>query len=282
MARMWIVVGDATTGDGRVLTGAPSTDIEGRPVARVGDRTSCRRHGGNFAIVTGDDTVLIDGQPVAREGDALACGCRLIAGKQSLVHVDQGRSAGASAPTPLLRSAINLWKPSAPADALPLKATPTTAAAQESGRRDGVTLRIGVFFDGTNNNAANVAQGQSCRDSSAQALGQDAETREAIAAHCKPYMLKEGSSYDNGITNIARLFELYRDDLGEPPEEGREEVSLRVYVEGIGTRIGESDQLLSQGFGGGESGVLAKVERAFGTLIRDQLELFLPTIPIWM
>jgi len=66
VVRTLIVVGDATSGGGRVITGSPATDIEGKPVARDGDR--------------------------------LSCGCSLIAGQQSLVFVDAGGGGADSGP----------------------------------------------------------------------------------------------------------------------------------------------------------------------------------------
>ncbi|HRN62880.1 MAG TPA: DUF2235 domain-containing protein, partial [Luteimonas sp.] len=128
--------------------------------------------------------------------------------------------------------------------------------------------------DGTNNNASNVALGAQCRASTGDALGQDAEERVAIAAHCRPYMLRDGSSYDNGITNVARLFDLYRNNLESPPENGADTFALRVYVDGIGTTAGEQDSKLSQGLGSGNSGVVARVEEAFRTLIPEELRQF--------
>ncbi len=108
MARTWIVVGDATTSGGRVITGSLATDIEGKPVARVGDKATCPTlHKGVFPIITGDASIVIDGQPVARQGDSLACGCRLLAGKQNLVFVDQGASTAPRAGQ-LPLAAINL------------------------------------------------------------------------------------------------------------------------------------------------------------------------------
>ncbi|MGE8286905.1 MAG: PAAR domain-containing protein [Stenotrophomonas sp.] len=92
---MLIVVGDALQRGGAVLSGSPHTDIDGRAVARVGDKVLCTRHGAG-AIVTGDPTLLIDGQAVARNGDKASCGCVLLAGKQPLVHVSQGRADGAA------------------------------------------------------------------------------------------------------------------------------------------------------------------------------------------
>jgi len=97
---MLIVVGDALQTGGSVLTGSPHTDIDGRAVARVGDKIICSRHGAG-SIVSGDATLIIDGQPVARNGDKTSCGCALVAGKQPLVHVSQGGAIGGSAASKL-------------------------------------------------------------------------------------------------------------------------------------------------------------------------------------
>jgi len=96
MSRRFIVVGDATTGGGTVITGSPFTDIDGIPVSRINDKATCTTHKGVFPIVSGDVTIIIDGQPVAREGDYLACGCRLIAGRQFRAFTDDGPAAGAA------------------------------------------------------------------------------------------------------------------------------------------------------------------------------------------
>ncbi|WP_258010185.1 PAAR domain-containing protein [Stenotrophomonas maltophilia] len=92
---MLIVVGDALQTGGSVLTGSPHTDIEGRAVARVGDRVICARHGPG-SIVSGDSTLIIDGQPVARDGDKASCGCALMAGKQQRAHVAGGGGGSGS------------------------------------------------------------------------------------------------------------------------------------------------------------------------------------------
>lgn len=87
MRRHWIVVGDSTRSSGRVITGSPLTDIEGKAVAREGDRATCPLHQGIFPIVQGDPTLLIDGRPAALHGHRLACGCQLISTEQRLVYV---------------------------------------------------------------------------------------------------------------------------------------------------------------------------------------------------
>ena len=78
MARPFIVVGDKLSHDGSVVAGTGQTDINGKAVARVGDRAACAMHG-STTIVSGDATVIIDGQPVARDGDRTACGATLVA-----------------------------------------------------------------------------------------------------------------------------------------------------------------------------------------------------------
>jgi uncharacterized Zn-binding protein involved in type VI secretion len=55
-------------GMGRILTGSYTHLIEGRPIARLGDLTTCG------PIVTGSYTHLIEGRPIARLGDRTACG----------------------------------------------------------------------------------------------------------------------------------------------------------------------------------------------------------------
>jgi len=100
MARNWIVVGDTAEGGGQVLTGSPFTDIDGKAVARIGDKALCQRHGGVFDIATGDHSIVIDGQPLARQGDRLACGCSLLAAQQTLVYVDALAGQGAEVAGP--------------------------------------------------------------------------------------------------------------------------------------------------------------------------------------
>lgn len=83
MSRPLIVVGDKTSHGGVVLEGASTTAVEGKAIARVGDKVSCPLcgHGqhGITEIVTGDPTLIIDGRPAARDGDMTACGATLIA-----------------------------------------------------------------------------------------------------------------------------------------------------------------------------------------------------------
>lgn len=100
MTRMWVVLGDATSSGGRVVSGSPFTDVDGQPVARVNDTATCPTHKGTFPIVDGDPTTIIDGEAVALHGSSLACGCKVLAVKQIRVFVDAGGGAGAGAGSP--------------------------------------------------------------------------------------------------------------------------------------------------------------------------------------
>ena len=128
------------------------------------------------------------------------------------------------------------------------------APAQDTDEDVGL-LRIGLFFDGTRNNAHNLARGrpQLPQPRPAELRADDDST----------YQSRLTSSYDNGETNIARLQQLYpdsrRDTTATP--------TLSIYVEGVGTRDGADDDLIGLAFGRGASGVRAKVRRALQVLL---------------
>ena len=84
MSKAIIILGDATSHGGVVISASTTRSIGGKGIARKGDNVSCplkypnkKPHGVN-AIVEGDDSYLIDGIPVALHGHATECGCTLI------------------------------------------------------------------------------------------------------------------------------------------------------------------------------------------------------------
>lgn len=112
-----------------------------------------------------------------------------------------------------------------------------------------ITVRIGVFFDGTGNN----------RDNSLQGLAHPQQVPAGFA----------GGSYTSAQTNVALLHELY-------PQDGRG--YLKQYVEGIGTQSGQADAWFSQATGRWDSGVEARVGEAAEALAR-QLQALLAREP---
>ena len=84
MAGALIRLGDKTSHGGSVIEASSHSDIDGVPIARMGDKTVCPKHGPN-PIASGDSTLIVDGKPAARHGDKTACGATLIAGQQTTI-----------------------------------------------------------------------------------------------------------------------------------------------------------------------------------------------------
>lgn len=93
-----------------------------------------------------------------------------------------------------------------------------------------------------------------------------------MVQRCEAHHLDPDSSYANDVSNIWRLYELYRDEP-IPKEVGAPSI-FRVYVTGIGTTTGKPDTLFpGQAFGRGATGVLAKVEEGM-MLVAQALDTF--------
>ena len=83
-----IRLGDKTSHGGAVIEASPHTTSGNIAVARMGDKVSCPLPGhGSTPIISGDATMIVDGKPVARQGDKTACGATLIASQQATVDL---------------------------------------------------------------------------------------------------------------------------------------------------------------------------------------------------
>lgn len=122
-----------------------------------------------------------------------------------------------------------------------------------------VALRIGVFFDGTGNNASNTATGLLCGAQHPIALTD-------LDASCQPYMADPNSSYGNDVTNVHKLWSLYHESRVPEGDDEQKQAFLKVYIDGIGTTAGERDSLIGLGLGRGETGVVERVWGAFGRI----------------
>lgn len=101
-----IVVGDATTHGGRVITGQQNCLANGKPVAVVGDKVTCpHKSHGLCSIVQGHPTITVNGKPVAFHGSVTSCGAKLISsgmgvpviGRPSGIYVSRDISSPSSA-----------------------------------------------------------------------------------------------------------------------------------------------------------------------------------------
>ncbi len=81
MARSQARLGDKSNHGGVIVTGASRTLVNGKPLARMGDKHNCPLPGhGVTPIVSGSPYTLTEGKPNARVGDAVACGARIVTG----------------------------------------------------------------------------------------------------------------------------------------------------------------------------------------------------------
>lgn len=140
------------------------------------------------------------------------------------------------------------------------------AQEEEERQRVIVTLRIGVFFDGTGNNPSNVEQGIRCG-------AHHPIAPEDLDGSCRPYMRDADSSYGNDITNIKKLFDLYK--RSDSPTNIREQRTAfeKIYLDGIGTQAGARDSIIGSGIGRGKTGAEARVDQAFDR-VKTAVRLF--------
>jgi uncharacterized Zn-binding protein involved in type VI secretion len=97
VSQPFILVGDKTSHGGTVISGDVSFTIHGKPVARVGDMTSCPKCRGQFAITSGLSGFTSMDHPPAVHGDKTACGATLIGSTPtSTADNTSGSAAGAS------------------------------------------------------------------------------------------------------------------------------------------------------------------------------------------
>ena len=275
-------------GNNPITSGSPDVLFDGLPAARQGDPTGCG------SALTGNliANVLINGKPVATLDSLGDHGNVIIGGSGSIIIGNTPVPAPFSPPAVLnLQPAAERQAFAAPTSRhspAPQQPVPNHARAldekeghdaprgleeeeeeEELDSRQAVTLRIGVFFDGTGNNASNSAIGAQCRASD---IGLGEVEAQAVVQRCEAHHLDPDSSYGNDVSNIWRLYELYRD---EPvPKDSRTPSILRVYVTGAGTTTGKKDTLFpGQALGRGDTGVLAKVDEGF-SLITQALDTF--------
>nr|WP_317851677.1 DUF2235 domain-containing protein [Pseudomonas sp. A-R-19] len=157
---------------------------------------------------------------------------------------------------------------------------------EEEEELEGITLRLGLFFDGTGNNLSNAAATQQCRREDLELFEQS--DLASIVQLCKQHGFDgfDGSgfastpdnSYGNAPSNVVHLFRLYPDNATDSLPPGADIGFAPVYLEGIGTRSGGKDSLAGQATGRRETGVVARVEQA-PRLIAEQMELFQKTNP---
>lgn len=258
--------GDLTTTGAVCIASSTTCFEEGRAFLSRGDKTTpCPKCGRVGVIVEGEPTVTWDDEIAAVNGSLVHCGCplgtnRLIAPDEDYIPDPPAMRRATPALQPLNKAALEEEEEEEelqPAQDRESKQTQQPKPAQ------GITLHLGLFFDGTGNNQGNSAIGSGCW---ANNFGLSVDMAEAVHKHCLAYGytadgVAPDNSYGNDTSNVARLYELYPDDAYKHLETGSDKAYLKVYLEGIGTRSGLSDSRFSQATGRGATGVLARVEQ---------------------
>lgn len=127
-----------------------------------------------------------------------------------------------------------------------------------------VTLVLGIFFDGTGNNAVNTENMlASCSAQGFDLASPDAESiLKRSASELMGLSGAEATSYSGYYTNIHWLHELYSQTATATDSYSQQ----AIYVEGIGTQAGKPDSIIGMGLGVAECGVIAKTDDAVGKI----------------
>jgi hypothetical protein len=128
-----------------------------------------------------------------------------------------------------------------------------------------IDVTIAMFFDGTSNNKNNTDERNIyTKLTSKQAAGKvlTADEQNTLAKSVYKKETADLSSYENDYSNIARLWINYGED--------KVNYKFKKYIEGIGTADLKGDDSSGCGWGGGEDGILEKVQEGF-QVIADQL-----------
>lgn len=127
-----------------------------------------------------------------------------------------------------------------------------------------VTLALGIFFDGTGNNALTT---QKMVEIFSQQNGNidSVETEQRFRRNAQSHFGVSGTqaaSYLGYYTNIYQLYTRYAQrDVADNLL-----MQQAIYIEGVGTCAGKPDCVIGMGFGSGEYGTIAKTDEAIARL----------------
>ncbi|MEB7540627.1 DUF2235 domain-containing protein [Pantoea anthophila] len=251
---------DKTTCGGRILSGAPDETytiggIE-RQQVREGDPVTCGKHEGRFRVCGGmGDTYEVNGVLKEWAGSLhsySSCPCRArfipsVSTHTYEIDCNAGRAA----------------ERAEAAERKAQQSEPEQRAQAVKKKRE-ITLTIGVFFDGTGNNAINSGARQAA--CSGEHFGMnDAEATSGLEQCLRLNQGVSGTaagSYLSYYSNVYWLNTLYSPDVR--PDTGTGQYA--IYIEGIGTEDGTGDSTYGMGTGRGDTGVVRKTDKAVAIL----------------
>ncbi|MGY2800180.1 putative Zn-binding protein involved in type VI secretion [Ewingella americana] len=242
----YLVVEDETTCGGIILEGDFTHTLFGRAVAREEDRVSCGKHPGTYIIVGHIPHDTINGRKFAgtlHSRSSCPCNAEFIPSmvNDTYEFIGEETAAKSSSTEPEQRG----------------------QGAKKPKRE--ITLTLGVFFDGTGNNANNTdARLKACNAEHYEMNNQDATSTYARCIQIKRgYSGTSAGSHLGYYTNVHWLNTLYNQKITVDTGYGQH----AIYIEGIGTETGEGDSTYGMGTGTGDTGVVKKTDKAVRMLI---------------
>lgn len=274
----YIRLNDKTRCGGFVTQATSRMVLHGIEQSREGDAVKCGVDGKTYRIEGGISHMISDGIRLAGTLDSVSgCPCKArLEPSLFCAAYENEESSAAVAGRPF--SAAGYRQGAAVATtSMPLSARTANAEMEQDLEEEEeeveqeqlITLRLGVFFDGTGNNQANSETVAGCM---ARDVGLENEA-EDIQKFCAEFGYGiDGSAPDNSFgndtSNVARLYDLYTDHSDVSIKPDAEEAALKVYLEGIGTVSGGEDDLWGQATGRGKNGVVARVEQSSALILR--------------
>lgn len=251
---------DKTTCGGRILSGASddtyTTGGIERQQVREGDPVTCGKHEGRFRVCGGmGDTYEVNGVLKEWAGSlhsysSCPCRARFIPSVSTYTYEIDSNAGRAAERAEAAERKIQQSEPE--------------QYAQAAKKKREITLTIGVFFDGTGNNANNSGARQAA--CSGEHFGMnDAEATSGLEQCLRLNQGVSGTaagSYLGYYSNVYWLNTLYSPDV--MPDTGTGQYA--IYIEGIGTEDGTGDSTYGMGTGRGDSGVVRKTDKAVAIL----------------
>lgn len=262
----WIVKGDKTSCDGSVLEGTVRKQFAGKNAALNGHKVSCGKHPGVYHIAGGHPGDIVDGKTVAStlySRSTCPCKAHFIPSQTWAWHGLY--QDGASKVT---TSAISLASEPEQHAQLARK-NPVTSRQEQYTQKEKreITLTVGVFFDGTGNNAINTDNMfQACTAKNYNLTDVDAG---AILGKCARENFgvsgTGATSYTGYYTNVHWLRTLYKKVFFAHSQE----IQKEIYIDGVGTEAGKADSMIGQGLGISDTGVIAKTNKAVSVIAEN-------------
>jgi type VI secretion system secreted protein VgrG len=259
---------DRTTCGGFVVDAHAGVNMFGVDHCREGDRVTCGVDGNTYRILGGISHIISYGRRVAGTLDSISscpCRARLKASHFAASYEHRGDKASSAPGTPTVSAPLTATAQRQKTDFMDEE---IEEEEEEVELEQLITLRVGMFFDGTGNNRTNSELAFRCF---ARDLGLE-DAAEDIRRFCamQGYDGHGGAPDDsrgNDSSNVAKLYDLYQNDSERRLPDDETEASLRVYVEGIGTSSTAGDSRFSQGTGLGAQGVRSRVEQSPALLL---------------